>query len=59
MQYAFWFLNRDKMRKVLKIYILCCVLLGLYACNQRYWYRKKATIYEDTTRIEKNFQIVW
>jgi hypothetical protein len=47
------------MRNAMKICILCLFLLIVYACSQRYWYRKKATIYEDTTRIEKNFQIVW
>lgn len=47
------------MQKLLKVLILCVFIVAISACNQRYWFRKKATIYEDTTRVEKNFQIVW
>jgi hypothetical protein len=45
-----------------KIALICLLLVTvLSACSQRYWFRKKSgsTLKNDSTIIEKDYQIVW
>ncbi len=45
-----------------KITLICLLLVTVVsACSQRYWFRKKSgsSLKNDSSTIEKDYQIVW
>ncbi|MBC7384270.1 MAG: hypothetical protein H7296_14990 [Bacteroidia bacterium] len=49
-----------KAKKYNPVFIICLVILLFFsACNQRFFFRKKIDIGNDSTQMEKDYHIVW